>query len=160
MDSSTPSNAAQALAALRGFLRWSGVLGAHHLPGDAWREALRAPRVHVERPYTPASEAEVAALMTAATTARDRALLGVMLGGGLRVSEVSGLDVSDVLENVSGGAALYVRQGKGRKDRTVPVRAEVLTMIRSYLVETSRTLGEPGPLFRAHDRGAQADART
>jgi integrase len=50
-------------------------------------------------------------------------------------------------------AALYVRQGKGRKDRVVPIQPEVDQLLRAYLASTGRRLGQMGPLFCAHDRG-------
>jgi site-specific recombinase XerC len=42
----------------------------------------------------------VVATIVAAATPKDRALLAVVLGGGLRVSEATGLDVTDVLEEL------------------------------------------------------------
>jgi site-specific recombinase XerD len=48
-------------------------------------------------------------MVTAAGNARDRDLLAVMLGGGLRVSEAVVLDVDDLVEDVDGGTVLYVR---------------------------------------------------
>ena len=44
----------------------------------------------------------------------------MIYGAGLRVSEACGLDVGDI-EVDGGGAYVRVRQGKGRKDRVVPV---------------------------------------
>jgi integrase len=82
----------------------------------------------------------------------------VLLGAGLRVSELVGLDVSSVLKDVEGGAALDVR-GKGRRDRTVPVLAEIAQLIRRYLSATGRHLGGDGPLFRPHDPGDGVPAR-
>ena len=46
-----------------------------------------------------------------------------------------------------------VRRGKGRRDRQVPVQPEVSSLLLAYLAETARRLGDPGPLFRSHDRG-------
>jgi site-specific recombinase XerD len=150
-----PASQSQAIAALRSFLTWSRPMGAHGLPSDVVSAALRTPKAHVQRPYSVLAEPEVAAIIEAAPTTRDRALLAVMLGAGLRVSEVVALDVGDVLSDQEGGAALYVRQGKGRRDRVVPVQPEVEQLLRAYLARTSRRLGEDGPLFRAHDQGAE-----
>lgn len=148
-----PASHAQGIAALRAFLMWSRTMGAHQLPAEVVSAALKTPQARVQRPYSVLTEAEVAAILSAATTARDRALLGVMLGAGLRVSEVVALDVGDLLTDQEGGAALYVRQGKGRKDRVVPIQPEVERLLRAYLAITGRRLGQTGPLFRAHDRG-------
>jgi site-specific recombinase XerD len=157
-SSLSPSSQAQALSALRSFLRWSGTMGAHRLSRDVIAEALSTPRTTVRRPYTVLTDAEIAGMVAAAGNARDRALLAVMLGGGLRVSEAVGLDIADLVEDADGGTVLYVRQGKGRKDRTVPVQPDVAQLVRAYLAATGRRLGDAGPLFAAHDRAAASRA--
>lgn len=155
----SPAWQSQALAAVRSFLRWARLRGAHSLPSEVVAEALRTPKNHVQRPYNVLGETEVAEIIAAATTPRDRALLAVLLGGGLRVSEVVALDVGDVFRNQDGRAALYVRQGKGRKDRIVSVGDEVGKAVDDYLGATGRHPGSTGPLFRAHDRGARSRSR-
>ena len=70
----------------------------------------------------------------------------------MRAAEVVGLDVSDVHDGID-GTLLHVRQGKGRKDRLVPVQSDVAQVVRAYLVASGRHLLSGGPLFRAHDRG-------
>ncbi|HET6281272.1 MAG TPA: site-specific integrase, partial [Polyangia bacterium] len=60
------------------------------------------------------------------------ALFEVMYGGGLRISEVCNLDVGDV-ESDGQGARVKVRQGKGRKDRVVPVGSKAWQAVQSYL---------------------------
>jgi len=149
-----PASQSQALAALRAFLHWSGTMGAHGLSGDVIRAALKTPRGSTKKPYQVLSEPEGAALLEAVTTPRDLALLAVMLGAGLRAAEAVGLDIGDVLADQEGGAALHVRQGKGRKDRIVPIQGDVARALRAYLAATGRRLGQDGPLFRAHDRAA------
>lgn len=151
----SPSSQAQALAAVRSFLAWAGSMGAHHLPGDTVRVALRTPRATVQKPYQVLTDAEVRALFTAATSPRDRALLAVLLGAGLRAAECVGLDGRDVREDGDGGTYLHVRQGKGRKDRSVPVQDDVARYLRTYLADTGRLLGYVGPLFLAHDRAVR-----
>ena len=60
---------------------------------------------------------------------RDRALLEVMYGCGLRASEVVGLDVTDVDIDRS-----FVRpHGKGSKERIVPLGRQAAAAIRRYL---------------------------
>jgi len=155
----SPASQAQALAALRSCLTWSRRMGGHDLPTEVIATALRAPRTTVRRPYVVLSDPEAARLLSAAHTGRDRGLLAVMLGAGLRVSEVVGLDVSDVLHDQDGGGALYVRQGKGRKDRVVPINDDVDGILREYLAQTGRRLQQAGPLFRSHDHGATRRTR-
>lgn len=149
-----PNTQAQILAAIRSFLKWSRTMGAHGLSSDVVDAALRTPRATVKRPYTVLAEPEVATVIQAADNPRDTALLAVLLGAGVRVSEASGLDVPDVVVDQDGGTALWIRMAKGRKDRIVPVQPEVAGAIRAYLAATGRVLGEAGPLFRAHDRAA------
>ena len=60
---------------------------------------------------------------------RDRAMLEVMYGCGLRASEAVGLDVNDVDLRRS-----FVRpQGKGNKERIVPLGREAAAAVRRYL---------------------------
>src|SRR3954453_13060124 len=60
---------------------------------------------------------------------RDRALLEVMYGCGLRASEAVGLDVNDVDLRRS-----FVRpHGKGNKERTVPLGREAASAVTRYL---------------------------
>lgn len=58
--------------------------------------------------YTTLTSGEVLRLLDASgTSLRDQALILVMLGGGLRVSEVSGLDCSDLVQD--GGRLAFGR---------------------------------------------------
>src|SRR5262249_47034320 len=91
-----PGSQAQALAALRSFLSWSRTLGAHRLPSEVISTALKTPKVVVRRPYRTLGESDIAAVLATAVTSRDRALLAVLLGGGLRAAEAVGLDVIDL----------------------------------------------------------------
>jgi hypothetical protein len=72
-----PGSRAQALAALRSFLSWGRTLGAHRLPGEVIRIALKTPKVVVRRPYRTLGEGDIAAVLAAASTSRGRARPGV-----------------------------------------------------------------------------------
>jgi len=63
---------------------------------------------------------------------RDRAILSIYYGCGLRSNEGLSLDLSDVM--VEKGL-LYVRKGKGYKERYVPFTEAVKTDFRLYLQE-------------------------
>ena len=149
-----PASQAQALSALRSFLLWAGSMGKHALSPRMISLALRAPRATVQVRYSVINEKEVAAILANAPSARERAILGVLLGAGLRVAEAAGLQVSDIFEDADGGTMLFVRRGKGAKDRQVPIGPEVDALLRAYLVASGRFLGGDGPLFLANDRGA------
>ena len=149
-----PASQSQSLSALRSFLLWAGSMGKHALPPRMISLALRAPKASVQVRYSVINEKEVAAIFLNAPSARERAILAVLLGGGLRVAEAANLRVSDIFEDMDGGVAIMVRQGKGNKDRVVPIGSEVDQLLRRYLVASGRYLGDEGPLFLASDRGA------
>jgi site-specific recombinase XerD len=156
----SPSSQSQALAAVRSFLRWSRAVGLHELGDTLIRETLRTPRADVRRPYAVATEPEIRELIERAGSFRDRALIAVLFGAGLRAAEAAGLDVDDLSEDQDGSCTLRVRRGKGRKDRLVPIRSDVATLLRAYLAETRRALNQVGPLFLSEDRARRrADRR-
>jgi integrase/recombinase XerD len=61
---------------------------------------------------------------------RSRAILELLYGTGLRVGECERLDVADV--NLGQGV-LFVRDGKGRKDRVVPLLGRAADAVERYL---------------------------
>jgi integrase/recombinase XerD len=75
------------------------------------------------------SREEVKALLEAPAKLRDRAALAVLYGSGLRVAEATQLKPGDIdaRRNV-----LWVRQGKGRKDRQTLLPAKLLELLRLY----------------------------
>jgi integrase/recombinase XerC len=98
----------------------------------------------------------------AAARTRDEALFEIIYAAGLRVSEACNLSVDDV-ELGRGGAQLKVRQGKGRKDRFVPVGRKAVAALEAYLPLRARWLaaarrGEPSILFLGR-RGRRLDPR-
>ncbi|HKB40022.1 MAG TPA: site-specific integrase [Gemmataceae bacterium] len=72
---------------------------------------------------------EVLHLLEAATPPRDRVLLQVAYGCGLRLNELLHLRVSDI---DSARMVIHVRQGKGAKDRLVPLSLRLLQELRAY----------------------------
>jgi site-specific recombinase XerD len=76
------------------------------------------------------SPAEVDALLGALRTRRDQAMVEAMLLGGLRRCEVLGLRLRDVN---AGERRLFIAEGKGGRQRIVPVSARFFTSLGSYL---------------------------
>jgi integrase/recombinase XerD len=72
---------------------------------------------------------EVLRLLNAASPGRDRVLLHVAYGCGLRLSELLHLQVGDI---DSARMVIHVRQGKGAKDRLVPLSLRLLEELRAY----------------------------
>jgi len=82
---------------------------------------------------------------------RAAAVLGIMLYGGLRVSDVVGLELGDVIIGPRSGQ-LICRYGKGNKQRIVPLPVEARRALAAYLESRPPTdsqtvfVGERGPL--------------
>jgi len=72
---------------------------------------------------------EVLRLLDAAPPGRDRVLLQVAYGCGLRLNELLHLRVGDI---DSARMVIHVRQGKGAKDRLVPLSLRLLDELRAY----------------------------
>jgi len=66
---------------------------------------------------------------------RDRAILEAFYSTGLRLSEMTGLTLMDV---DLGGGLVRVREGKGAKDRVVPIGETALRWVREYLLKVRR----------------------
>ncbi|MCA1677558.1 MAG: tyrosine-type recombinase/integrase [Actinobacteria bacterium] len=67
-------------------------------------------------------------------SARDRALVGVMLFTALRISEAVALDLEDLRISARKGE-VAVRSGKGDAGRTVPLNAVIRDMLKEWLDE-------------------------
>jgi site-specific recombinase XerD len=78
---------------------------------------------------------------------RDRAILELLYGTGIRVAEASSLDLTDV--SLQQGT-LLVRNGKGRKDRYVPIPTRAREALQLYLTDGREILSSrqsSGALF-------------
>ncbi len=78
---------------------------------------------------TVLSVEEVAQLLAAARPGRERVLMQTAYACGLRISELVHLQVTDI---DSARMVVKVRQGKGAKDRQVPLSARLLTELRQW----------------------------
>jgi integrase/recombinase XerD len=75
------------------------------------------------------SRDEVKAMLEAPPDLRHRAMLAILYGSGLRVSEVARLKVADI---DSARNVLWVRSGKGRKDRQALLPPKLRELLRCY----------------------------
>jgi len=92
----------------------------------------------------------------------ERALFECIYGAGLRVSEACGLDLGDVGDG--GNAFVKVRQGKGRKDRLVPIGKKAVEALEAYGPWRAAALAsarrpDPHALFVSR-RGLRLDPRS
>lgn len=72
---------------------------------------------------------EVAALVRGAVNLKHRAVLATLYGTGVRLTELTLLKIEDI---DSKRMVITVRQGKGRKDREVPLPPRLLDLLRTY----------------------------
>jgi integrase/recombinase XerC len=131
-----PATVGRKLSAMKTFFR---LLVRRKLLAGSPVAGLRGPK---RRPHLPAflGKDEASRLLDpagddalqATERARDQALLEVLYGAGLRISEACHLDLGDVVPD-GAGARITVRQGKGRKDRIVPLGSKGWESIQAYL---------------------------
>lgn len=141
----SPATLARYLAALRGYAEFLRDTGRMHADGDDPLRGLRLPAAQRYRPHA-LGRAEIAALYGATgardddLATRDAALLDMLYGLGLRVSEAVGLplDALHLDEDV------VLVQGKGRKQRLVPLGAAVRATLRAWIDGERRARARPG----------------
>lgn len=96
---------------------------------------------------------------------RDAAILEVLYGSGLRVSELAALDLGDV-EREGADASVRVRKGKGGKERIVPLTRKALEAIDVYLGRRSElrpargARGQHATALFLNVRGGRLSARS
>jgi integrase/recombinase XerC len=138
----------RSLAGIRAFARFLERNGKGKVGALA---AVRAPKVPktLPRPLPAAAAKRVADPDISAGDgrepwihARDAAVLALLYGSGLRISEALGLTRVDF----GAGDAITVT-GKGRKQRMVPVLPQVQKLVADYVELCPYDLPDDGPLF-------------
>lgn len=139
-----PATVNRRLEALRRLGRWAQTDG--RLRADA-AGAVKPVRMERNRQPVGLTGGEVHGLLRAAGTSghgharRDYALVQLLVQTGLRVGEVSALRLTDIeLRERTGN--LRVRDGKGRKEREVPLNATARRALRQYLEQRSNAGAE------------------
>ena len=154
------ASTARALSALRSFFERLELEGFN---GKTSITAVKSPRIPRSVPR-PLDEGAVSKLIKAAGSdstglsedwqlKRDVAVLFLLYGCGLRISEALSLKRSEV----EGRSQLNIK-GKGGKERVIPSLPIVQDAIRSYIDSYPKTLMADDPLFRGH-RGGVLNAR-
>jgi integrase/recombinase XerC len=138
----------RSLAGLRAFARFLEKNGKGKVGALA---AVRAPKIGktLPRPLPADSAKSMADPDSAAGDgrepwihARDAAVLGLLYGCGLRISEALGLKRGDF-----GARDTLTVTGKGRKQRMVPLLPQVQKLVADYIALCPFDLPEAGPLF-------------
>jgi integrase/recombinase XerC len=142
VNKAKPATINRHLSALRAFANWgksSGVISyspAEYIKSVA--QQTQAPK-WLDKKEQAAIIREVEKRVLAARTApakrqaiRDQAVLVILLNTGLRVSELVGLELSDVTVSDRKGK-IRVRDGKGTKERLVPLNDSARKAIRAWL---------------------------
>jgi integrase/recombinase XerC len=144
------------LAGVRGFARYLERNGKGKVGALA---AVRTPKIGKTLPrplsVTAARRVGDAELLAGEATApwvqaRDAAVLALLYGSGLRISEALGLKRADF---GTGGRDAITVTGKGRKQRMVPVLPQVQKLVADYVALCPYDLPPDGALFVGVKRG-------
>jgi integrase/recombinase XerD len=150
-DGKAPASVARAVVAVRSLHRF---LADEGMSGGDPSADLEPPRVPSSLPKA-LSERDVNALLDAPLgdeplVRRDRAVLEVLYGTGIRISELVGLSLADV--DVDG--ALLRAFGKGAKERIVPLGRAARRSLEAWLDEGGRGAVVPERWARRGDAEA------
>lgn len=147
------STIARHIAALRTFFQW--MLREGHMENPAASD-LQPPKVGRRLPHVLSVEQSDSLFEgepDSKLSVRDRALIEVLYGSGLRVAEANALDLSDIdFEQ----CMIQVRHGKGKKDRLVPMGPAANAALQ--LLSETWVIHE-GALFR-NNRGGRLSVRS
>ena len=122
------------LGALKDWFRW--LVRQNVLLSNPASE-LELPRMEKRLPAESLSLREVEAILAVPDLrdplgVRDRAILEMLYSCGLRRAELARLEITDLNRD---RRTLQIRQGKGRKDRVIPIGARALAWSERYLAE-------------------------
>jgi integrase/recombinase XerC len=152
----TPVSIRRKLAAVRGlfkFLRREGLIATN------FARLLHTPKAPQKLPDVMTAEQANALVdgvpgdLERPFPARDRAILELLYGCGLRVSEAAGLNLDD-LDRSQGWLRI---RGKGRKERQVPLPGKAAETLERYLSE--RPVVRDQPAIFLNGRGGRLTAR-
>ena len=153
-----PSSLARKLAAVRSFYRY---LSRRGMVNDNPVDGMRTPKQPKLLPRVLTKD-DADALMTfpaglTVWSLRDRALLETLYSTGARVGELVALDIGDVREL----EGLVRLQGKGRKERIVPIGEMALDAIRRYRLNLPLpSAGVPPRALFCNQRGGRLTSRS
>jgi integrase/recombinase XerC len=132
------TSVARALAAVRSLYRW---LAQEGVVEQNPAKLVSTPRLAKKLPRVPTIEEMNSVLDAkmpeqAAFPERDRLMLELLYGCGIRNSELVGINVDDI----RGSAAIILIRGKGKKERYVPFGESASAALAAYLPWRQRLL--------------------
>jgi integrase/recombinase XerD len=157
---SRPATTTRRIAVLHSFYSYVSAMANGHVRNPV--EVIRYPKRQCPNPR-PLSEEQVETLTHGIDNARDRAIIGLLLNSGLRVSELCSLDRDSVrVEHLSpepNGKVVGVGRvmGKGDKEREFLVDLPTLKLIHQYLADRGQ---DGNPALFLSNRGRRIDKRS
>jgi integrase/recombinase XerC len=122
-----PASAARFFGTARTFYRW---LVKRSIIADSPFDFVKGPKRTTDEVVNVPSDVDVDALLRAAKTSRERAVISLLLNG-LRASEVTNLPADACKFTPEYGHYLVVR-GKGDKERIVPLLSETVADLAAF----------------------------
>jgi len=134
------TSVARALAAVRSLYRW---LAREGVVEQNPAKLVATPKLPKKLPRVPTIEEMNSVIdgempASAAFPERDRLMLELLYGCGIRNSELTGINLDDIRLSAE---AILIR-GKGKKERHVPFGDSARTALAAYLLERQRILDE------------------
>ncbi len=156
---------ARRLSAVRGYFRW---LKRQHGVDNPALAVVRGPKLEKGLPH-PVEQQRALELLEAAlddagddgsraapgwVRARNAAVLALLYGCGLRISEALGLTAAQVAPLLAQGEGFLTIRGKGQKERMVPVLPAAVALLRRYADACPFALAPQQAFFRGVRGGA------
>jgi integrase/recombinase XerC len=137
------ASTARALAAIRSWFKWLARTGRVE---QNVASLVATPRLPRHLPRVPSIEqmnrvVDNIAADAASWPARDKAILELLYGCGIRNAELTGLDLKDIYW----AQEVILVRGKGKKQRYVPLGDAAALALRAYLAERSARLAASSP---------------
>ncbi len=156
------ASAGRALSSVRSFFKW---MGREHMIEINPALLVAAPKLPKKLPRVPTME-EMNSVLDAAMpeeasfAERDRLILELLYGCGIRNSELTGINVDDIHQR----QGVILVRGKGKKQRLVPMGDSAQIALRDYrprraeLLEQHKRTGESALLINL--RGTRLTSRS
>jgi integrase/recombinase XerC len=133
------TSVARALSSIRSWFKW---LGREHRIESNPALLVNSPKLPKHLPRVPTIEEmnsvlDAAMPEEAAFAERDKLILELLYGCGIRNSELTGIDMDDLHQR----QGVILVRGKGKKERLLPFGESVLLALREYLPRRTEQLG-------------------